>query len=121
MNIHVSVHGDARRTITDLANKLPRARADALTETDDEILTETIAGTPVQTGRLKRGFEVAAGQTSATHTTDRTEISATNTVRYAGYVEFGTRRMAARRMLGRAIARILPTISQKFRRAFFTA
>lgn len=79
----------------------------ALTATALAAATER---TPRRTGRLAQGFQTAEQTARFDRSTDTTRATATNTIRYAGYVEYGTRRMAARAMLRRAIAATIPAI-----------
>lgn len=91
------------------------ARTAAARAAAAHVLDTATNTSPKQTGRLAAGFRDAAVAT--THAADTTTAHATNTVRYAGYVEAGTRKMAARRMLRRAIRHALPAVERIVARA----
>jgi HK97 gp10 family phage protein len=74
-----------------------RACRDGLRDIAGGIRDEARAGTPVRSGRLRAGWRVGRLADG--------DPTVTNEVDYAPFVEYGTRHMPPRAMLGRALAR----------------
>ena len=75
----------------------PRRAADPIVRKVTQQLTDAItASTPVETGKLRAGWHMVKNS-------DSNWVIA-NDVPYARYVEYGTRHMAARPMMGRNLA-----------------
>ena len=74
-----------------------RACRDGLADIARGVMADARRDTPVDTGRLRSAWR------TRTKADDDTEIA--NDVEYARFVEYGTRHMAPRAMLGRALAR----------------
>lgn len=92
------MNGSARFTVTD--RTAPRkAAAPGIRRIASQISDETARRTPVVTGRLRSGWEIAQGRDVATHIVR-------NRVPYARHVEYGTKRprRRARPMLGPVLA-----------------
>lgn len=76
----------------------------AVKETGDFARKILPTNTPVNTGRLARSWRVGTGERT---------LVITNPTPYAGFVEYGTRKMAAKEPLGRS----LPEIEEFFKDA----
>lgn len=114
----------SRRELTDARKRL-------IEQTMQQALTETLRGNPVDTGRSRSawaralrlaGGEIPAdwrgphpnlgaiaegaalGSTTKADDASTTTLSARNSVRYVGFLEYGTRRMAPFAMARRALA-----------------
>lgn len=66
--------------------------------TADAIMRDARSATPVRTGNLRAGWRTVKAGRNASY-------RVVNDVYYSVYVEFGTRYMAPRGMLGQAVAR----------------
>jgi HK97 gp10 family phage protein len=74
-----------------------RACRDGIADIARSVMADARAGTPVDTGTLRGAWR------TRTTADDDTEVS--NATPYARFVEYGTRHMAPRAMLGKALAR----------------
>lgn len=86
----------SRFQVTD-ARAPRRACRDGIADIARGVMTDARAGTPVATGRLRGAWR------TRTKADGDTEVF--NETPYARFVEYGTRHMAPRAMLGRAVAR----------------
>jgi len=76
----------------------PRRAVDrGIGEISDQVADDLRGRTPVETGRLREGWQVGRGDRDG-------EREVTNDVPYARYVEFGTIHMAAEPMIGPVLA-----------------
>jgi hypothetical protein len=88
---------DVRFTVTD--PKAPRREADpGIADITERIRAEVAAQTPRDTGELAAGWAVARGREDGVRLL-------TQAVPYWRFVEYGTRYMTARPVLGRVLAR----------------
>jgi hypothetical protein len=89
---------DAEFHVTD--RRAPRrAAAPGIRGVAGQIAADAAAATPVRTGTLRAGWHTEQG------TRDPATTFVVNGVRYARFIEYGTRRIRAGAMLGRAAAR----------------
>ena len=86
------------------------ALADRLAE---KTKADAAEGTPVDTGRLRRAWQDA--EVVADDGGSVSSRRATNSVPYVGYVEYGTRRMAPRLVVRRAIQKAAAAAATLFR------
>lgn len=92
----------------------PTARKRLASDLRRAALSETIATTPVRTGRARRGWQSAIDDSAAegegsSESSDEfgtSRRSATNHVPYVQYLEYGTSRMAPREIVQRALRRV---------------
>lgn len=88
-----------------LSNQARPAAVRTLQELGRNIADEARASAPVRTGKLRASIE-------AEDTNDGSKVSATAT--YAGFVEFGTRYMAGRGFLSRAVDRVIDALIRAY-------
>lgn len=117
MNITIEIRGEAAQALRDRAGRLDRQRSQYIADVTAETMARTVELTPLQTGTLRRGFLDAHQTAHIADAPDRTTATAVNHVRYAGFVEYGTRKMAARAMLRRAILIVRSIIPRLWRNA----
>ena len=72
-----------------------RACAPDMLRMAEQLAADAASGTPVRTGRLRRGWAARK---------DGNAAAVSNAVPYVWFVEYGTRNMRASAMLGRALA-----------------
>ena len=100
---------------------VPQARAELADELRSRTLDDVVSRTPVRSGRLRQSWTDAAGKggldaaTTETDSPGRSVRSATSTVPYAKYVEYGTRRQSAQRIVSRAVKRVRTLAASLFR------
>ena len=96
--------GDTVRNFQDLvrstSKQVQKDIEEAVILTAKEVLTDVKRFTPKRSGRLR-----AAWTSSKSGHRSRTRVTIANATSYANYVENGTRYMAPRRMLRRAVRR----------------
>ncbi len=78
-----------------------RACRDGIADIARGVMNDARAATPVVTGTLRRSWR--------TSTVANGDTQIVNDAPYARFVEYGTRRMAPRAMLGRALAKARAT------------
>lgn len=91
----------------------PAARVALASALFDRTKADVVATTPVDTGRLRRGWSDALTQAADEGSASRR--SAANPVPYAPYIEYGTRRTAPRRVVRNALARAAAAAAGLFR------
>lgn len=94
-------------------NNLPKMKARlaagmpaAIASTVSEIKADAISATPVQSGKLRGGWD-------SMQTGNYAEVF--NDVRYAGFVEYGTRNAEGTKMLRPAVHKALPKLIAKIK------
>lgn len=140
MQIRVHLDRDAARRLRERAQRdLPRSRRQLVEESLTSALQQIIETHPVETGRSRAAWEAALSQATAGGASseggpprgraggsregrltvydggDITEASATNSVAYVPFIEYGTRRSAPRAIVRRALARLVQRIRRGFR------
>ena len=103
------------------ASTVPSARRLLADRLRQEALADLTRETPVRTGRLQQGWIAAAtgqgseGTSREADLAGRSHRAATNQVDYVGYVEYGTSRMAPRRLARAALSRVRRLAAVLFR------
>jgi hypothetical protein len=141
MRIVIEWHNGISPRLRRLADaRLPAVRREAVEETFRELLAETIRLNPVETARSRAAWVASLEQLGGAppagwqgpHPTaesegrslgrldrddgpDVTGITATNSVRYVPFLEYGTRRMAPFGMVRRALSRARLVLGERFR------
>lgn len=118
IRLRVRVRGDGQRFRELSATVAPNARRVLVADLQSMTLDQVIGTTPVRTGRAKRAWgsargagdgssSVASGEGAATARdgSGMSQRTATNSVPYVRYLEYGTRRMAPRAIVRRALER----------------
>lgn len=122
MRIRVSTDDRLVRRLREHASRtVPSARADLADALRDRTLSEIVRTAPVRSGRLRRGWQSAAGGGGPDGTSSeidgpgRSRRRATNHVGYGRYVEYGTSRQPPQRIVGHALRRVARTAHTLFR------
>ena len=132
MKIEFEIDGNVREKLSTLRDEhVSRARREMLDDLTREVLTNTISENPIDTGRSRRGWRSALSQVGGaagaqagdagegiftrTETDSTTANSATNTVPYIVFLEYGTSKMAPFAMLRKSLAKALSRIPNLFR------
>ena len=95
VNIEVSIEQGLTSALQQLIEQYPEAVGAALMRIAERVLNTSNTLVPVRTGFLKSSMGI--------HQDGNFQITFYATAPYAGYVEFGTRRMAARLFMTRAL------------------
>lgn len=83
-----------------IADDLPNRAKQINKKTLFDILADTAAETPVDTGRLKTSWQAGPDHVEEEH---GTAVEGGTNVEYAAFVEYGTHKMAGRFMLTKAV------------------
>jgi len=138
MRISVQIDGEGLRRLRELAEyEVPDARRRMVERGMEATLESTIQLNPVETGRSRAawkaaldqlrggGFDasaasgpvgegMAAGSLDHQHDSNTTTISATNSVSYVPFLEYGTSRMTPFQMVRRSLAAVRSVITSWF-------
>lgn len=102
-------HVKLQSNLTKIANAIPSARQEALTQTAADIVALTKQLTPVKTGTLKQSYGAVPVSSSEVHIGSREP--------HAPHVEFGTRHSAAQPHLTPAFAQSASTFQARLSEA----
>lgn len=106
--------GDAASRLRSHAmSTAPASRVSLADRLADQAKEDTVGGTPVDTGRLKRAWQDA--EIIADDGRSVSSRRTSNSVPYVGYVEYGTRRMAPRLVVRRALQKAAEAAATLFR------
>lgn len=138
MNLRIEIDDAATSALRELAaDQLPRARSQMVTNAATQVLEAIAENHPVRTGRARAAWSSALGQlggqptfpgsdpaaiaegrgrgsASVSDDGDRTLASATNSVDYIPFLEYGTSRMAPRATVRRSLAALASQIAALF-------
>lgn len=98
--------GGNHNTLTGAFNAVKRKLDTIPTNIAEAVKRDSESVTPVRTGTLKKGYEIKRSSGLGD------DAITSNNVRYAGYVEFGTSKMAPRAMMRTAVTRVSPDASK---------
>lgn len=131
MKLEFEIDGQLPEALEQLReNGVQSARESLINDLARETLQATHDGNPVATGRSQAGWSAALaqlggtgasgtvsseGQASRTDTDESTSITATNSVPYITFLEYGTSKMPPVAMLRSALASVIGRIPQLFR------
>jgi len=117
--------GQLKRDLKILNKRLNKKTEKEIRQLVFKIHAKTVLGTPVDTGLLRNSWKLTANNIDKTPGKPGTTLPTTpqlgsfklgnlifitNAVFYARYIEFGTAKIAARKMLGNAIRAVSRTI-----------
>lgn len=140
MKLRIEIDGQASRSLRNLAQRrLPESRKNMVRSATWRTLQQVIESHPVDTGRSAgawsaaleqlgggspasgRGRDPAAivegrrqGSATLTEGADQTETTATNSVKYIAFLEYGTSRMAPFTMVRSALRATASTVARLF-------
>ena len=112
--IRLRTHGTAAARLRDhAARTAPAARSALAGRLLEDARTQILVDTPVDTGRLRRGWQ----QADAVHdgSPGRSRAAMTNAVPYVGVIEYGGRHTAPRRVVRTALRRVASRAAALFR------
>ncbi len=115
MNIQMTMDGDAIERLRDLAETgVSEARRRMVEQGMKATLESTIELNPVETGRSRAAWQAALGHLDIQHDAESTTASATNSVSYVPFLEYGTSRQAPFQMVRRSLAAVREWIASRF-------
>ena len=130
IKLEVTIDGDAANGLRDFASRdLPQRRRKLVREAMDATLASTIDLNPIRTGRSRAAWAAAQGgieggigpqqaregSSTTLESEQTTELTATNSVPYITYLEYGTRKMAPVAMVRKSLLKIARRVASLFR------